>query len=122
MKFMARAGLMLSLTLPAHAEEGTPASFGRIFHSPAQRLARESIRHPPVSRPPAGPPESLRLDGIVRRGNAPALVWINGRLIADHSRISGVEANSLRITGADGVPRAIAVGETLLLETEGEQP
>lgn len=118
MKLKAWTSLLLILAPPAHAERQEQASLGRLLFAPAQRLEREALRHPVPARGPAARQESVRLDGIVRRKGAPALVWINGDLLTDHARITGVEAEALRIIAADGVSHRIGVGETLLLEAD----
>lgn len=83
---LAAAALLLSLAeLPeCRAQHTAPApAFGRLFHTPAQRLELERQRdQPPPAAPPvlaAAPPLPARLiDGILRRSDGPPLVWLDG--------------------------------------------
>jgi len=65
----------------AHAQD----AFGRLFHSPAQRALLDDARKRPLkpepvvevkAEAPAGP-QSLSVDGIVRRNDGRTTVWVN---------------------------------------------
>lgn len=84
---LAAAALLLSLAeLPeCRAQHTAPApAFGRLFHTPEQRVQLERQRDQPP--PPAVPapvaaatPLPARLiDGILRRSDGPPLVWLDG--------------------------------------------
>lgn len=61
-------------------------SFGRLFYTPAQRAQLDAARRlPPVPErapevdrpPPAGAPQTLSIEGIVRRNDGRTTVWVN---------------------------------------------
>jgi hypothetical protein len=65
-----------------------PPSFGRLFHTPAQRLELDRERDRPSPPPPAAvaapaaPPQpALLIDGILRRSDGYQLVWLNGEAL-----------------------------------------
>jgi hypothetical protein len=67
---------------PAAAQE----SFGRLFFTPAQRQQLDDLRRKPAAPEPVResraapeppPAQSLSIDGIVRRNDGQATVWVN---------------------------------------------
>ncbi len=80
------AAFALAATLCVTA--GTAAAqdgFGRLFFTPAQRVQIDESRRRPAAQParavPGAPapvqPQSLSVDGIVRRSDGQATVWLN---------------------------------------------
>ena len=106
--FLLLLGLAL-LSGPGCAEE-----LGRLFFSPQERLEldRRGVVHP-AARGPSGAraPESIRLDGIIRRADGSATVWINGREVppAAAKRLSGGTAAA--VTLPDGHRVRLKVGD-----------
>lgn len=85
-------------TRPALADDG--AALGRLFLTPQQRQLLDQRRADPAGKTNAdlpadllparaAPPRRVVLNGVIRRGSEPPLVWINGRR-ADGSPDEGV--------------------------------
>jgi hypothetical protein len=74
-------GMLATLAPPAHAE-----SFGRLFHTPAQRVELEQEAPRPAVRiaapPPIAPIAPVRIDGILRRSDGSDTIWLNGEMRA----------------------------------------
>jgi hypothetical protein len=84
-------------------------SFGRLFHTPAQRTQLDAARtRPPrVELPPEvqveapAAPQSLSIDGIVRRSDGRATVWVNRKPTEVPERRGPVRVDAVR-DAADG--------------------
>ncbi|MCE2980146.1 MAG: hypothetical protein LW923_09960 [Betaproteobacteria bacterium] len=85
------AAVALAVTLCASASPAAAQdSFGRLFLTPAQRVQIDESRRLPTAQPartvPGAPapaqPQSLSVDGIVRRSDGQATVWLNRTPIA----------------------------------------
>jgi hypothetical protein len=62
---------------------------GRLFHSPAERSALDSLRkarlqpQKPAAPRPSAEPQSARLDGYVVRSDGRSTLWVNGSAISN---------------------------------------
>ena len=73
--------LLGACPLPLGAQQ-----IGRLFHSPAERSALDSLRK---AKPPprktgaqvAAEPQSARLDGYVMRSDGKSTLWVNGSAV-----------------------------------------
>jgi hypothetical protein len=82
--FLLAIALAPALLLPGGAARAQD-SYGRLFFTPAQRaLLDEARRRPPQVSVPAPaapvsapPPQSIVIDGVVRRADGRATVWVN---------------------------------------------
>lgn len=85
----ARLALAVALTVALTAAAGTAAAqdgLGRLFFTPAQRVQLDESRRRPAAPEPVRDvaivpqpvqPQSLSVDGIVRRNDGQATVWLN---------------------------------------------
>lgn len=95
-KFLIFGGLAIALVSPASAKETEP--LGRLFFSPVERAKLDEARRaPPASvsppkqtiqaiakpRAPLSRPDTITLNGIVRRSDGQSTVWVNNRPISD---------------------------------------
>jgi hypothetical protein len=109
------AGLVLVILGPRSALADGAAGLGRIFMSPEQRRAldeqRARLRAPdggslPRDLMPAGMSTERRLvfNGMVRRSDAPPVVWINGKPVSNVARLRHGPDGQGRVTvrSADG--------------------
>lgn len=83
--FALTLGILFSLN--AHGQD----SLGRLFHTPAERIRLDAMRTEAIARanrpvpavteeaPRAPAPRTLTLNGIVRRSDGEATVWVNGK-------------------------------------------
>lgn len=109
---LARCGaalLALAVTLPAGADE----PFGRLFHSPEERLRIDrgelAQRQEAVEQATRAP---LRLDGIVRRSDGHSRVWVDGRAAEGGLVSVQPDGRSARVRLPDGRQRDLRVGES----------
>lgn len=85
--FAATAGGLSTCSAQTLTQAPAP-TFGRLFHTPAQRLELDHQRDRPPPPPPpataalAAPPPALLIDGILRRSDGYHLVWLNGEALA----------------------------------------
>ncbi len=93
----------------ARTPAATTADLGRLFHTPAQRAALDQARDRPApgtGRPPAAPvappPSVLSVDGIVRRDDGRATVWINQQPVRAPADAGSVRVGPVR-DATDGV-------------------
>lgn len=108
-------GIVLVILAPRGAFADGAAGLGRIFMSPEQRRALDEQRarlHAPDggSLPrdllPAGMSQERRLvfNGMVRRSDAPPVVWINGKAVSNFAGLRhGPDAHGrVTVRSADG--------------------
>ncbi len=84
-RFAMTLGILCAMN--AHGQE----SLGRLFHTPAERIRLDAMRTEAIARanrpvaavteeaPPPPAPRTLTLNGIVRRSDGEATVWVNGK-------------------------------------------
>lgn len=75
------------LFIGTHSAPLGAQQLGRLFFSPAERAALDSLRKAkPQSQKPAAQsaaePQSARLDGYVVRSDGKSTVWVNGSAVA----------------------------------------
>lgn len=130
---LAALALLIGAMCPVHAEDAALARFGRLFHTPEQRLQldtgqprrappRDAIPAHSPARAPAAPRTLLRLDGILRRSDGHDSVWLNGELqpvppgfqLAPGQRreLVPTTAPRVRLRVGDSWPIATEVSET----------
>ena len=105
MRLSAALSVCLLIGTSAHAAE-----LGRFFFTPAERaalnLARTQKPKPPEPPPASKPadatpaPEVLTYNGVVRRSDGRAVLWINDRAIDAPEALSGVASTRVRNDGA----------------------
>ena len=115
--------LMLGLILmcgTCRAEE-----LGRLFFWPQERLDldRHGVRRssPSIATPPSEP-GSLRLDGVVRRSDGSATIWINGRPAPPSEARRFADNTGAAVKLPDGRQARLKVGNTLPLATPDNGP
>jgi hypothetical protein len=99
--------LLLLAAAPARAAE---VSLGRLFFTPAQRLALEEARRKntraevlAVEKPTAPPVRNVSVSGVVRRSDGESTVWVNGK------PVDGATADGLKVRITAGQQAAVVV-------------
>lgn len=117
--------LLLLTSLSVHAAapvSGDPAAgFGRLFFSPEKRTALERQRLYNIQEARTLQGATMSLDGIVRRSDGKATVWVNGRPQTDDDVTrSGVSVqvdrrnpSSARLAPGEEAPTSMRVGEAV---------
>ncbi|TVT77727.1 MAG: hypothetical protein FHP92_03730 [Denitromonas halophila] len=100
-RHMPLLALALALMAAGSAQADTP--LGRLFFTPAERSAMDRHEIPAAQTPPP------QVNGIVRRNDGRATVWVNGEARQDVPA-SGQQA---RVIDPRGVPVWRKVGEPL---------
>ncbi|MCK7592844.1 hypothetical protein [Pseudomarimonas salicorniae] len=132
---MIRAATLLVALVPAWAaaqDSGTSTQLGRLFFTPAERVALVGMRLAPGPEPLAGvqPTDTatpvaiavpmLRLDGLVHRDAQPSIAFLNGRPVEDGGAILEYRVvagtSSVTLLGADGQRVRLLVGQSLMRE------
>lgn len=120
---MTRAALLpLLLLLPplAGAQTTDPATdLGRLFHTPDMRATLDRQRATRQSARPQPAPREVRLDGIVRRSDGSATVWLDGQ--AHQGGTPGLSAgvSSARIRQEGGASVEVPVGGVITVSGDG---
>ncbi|MCB1928254.1 MAG: hypothetical protein KDH17_09490 [Rhodocyclaceae bacterium] len=95
------------------AADQTAAPYGRLFHSPDERLL---IDHPP---PPSAPEEPaaegpVRLDGIIRRSDGRTVIWVDGRPTTATEAQPTASGSAAVLSLPNGERRRLRVGESIV--------
>lgn len=126
---------------PNSSDAAQAPAIGRLFFTPAQRSALDAERQQamanalkpkpvvaeaaPDSKPKAPPkpkvvaPQTVTLNGVVRRSDGQTTVWLNSKAVQNTSAAGGlapgsVEDDSVRIKlGAASTPVQVKVGQSL---------
>ena len=101
--------LVVLLLAAAAARAGEP-SLGRLFFTPAQRLALEEARRKNVraevqaeEKPKAPPVRNVSVTGVVRRSDGESTVWVNGK------PVDGATDDGLKVRITAGQQAAVIV-------------
>lgn len=108
--------MLLSAWTAAAVAQTPPQRFGRLFHSPEERLRldREGSLEKPA--PVQYESRSHRLDGIVRRADGQATVWVDGHRATAIEAHPTADARAAVIALPDGGKRRLRVGESVSTE------
>jgi len=87
------------------------APLGRLFFTPEERA---ELDRAPTERIAADAPTTRTLDGIVRRSDGSATVWINGQ--PERRRLEG--ASTVSVDTPSGEARRLKVGESTAENTD----
>lgn len=121
------AGLVVLIEAlrPVHAEEILPESFGRLFHTPAQRqqldarpVRRTPLREAKPAAEPAPPRAVVRIDGILRRSDGRDSVWLNGELQPVPPELQLVPGQRRELVPIDAPRIRLRVGDSWPIATE----
>lgn len=94
--------LLIAIGLLGSTSAMAEPTLGRLFFTPEARAALDRNDTPAQQRP------AQRIDGIVRRNNGPATVWIDGQ----PQRNVPTRTQQAQIVGPDGARTWQKVGET----------
>jgi hypothetical protein len=107
---MARCICLVLLLLAAAPVRAAEASLGRLFFTPAQRLALEEARRKNIraevqaaEKPKAPPLRNVSVTGVVRRSDGESTVWVNGK------PVDGVTDDGLKVRITAGQQAAVIV-------------
>src|SRR5262245_57207934 len=107
---MSRAICLVVLLLAATPARAAEAGLGRLFFSPAQRLALEEARRKNIraevqaaEKPKATPVRDVSVTGVVRRSDGESTVWVNGK------PVDGATADGLKVRITAGQQAAVVV-------------
>lgn len=101
---LARVALLAALA-GGSGVAGAQDALGRLFFTPAQRAQIDETRRRPAAPEPAPeaasapaplPPQSLSVDGIVRRSDGQATVWVNRKPTAAPEQAGAVRIGPVR--------------------------
>lgn len=101
---------------------------GRLFFSPQERQQLDSQGVPRQPEPaaanaPPDQPASIRLDGIVRRSDGSATVWVNGRAAPGSAARRFADNTGAALRLPDGRRIDLKVGDTRqLADPAGDPP
>ena len=100
------AGVLFGVLAGQAAAQEPP--LGRLFLTPEQRAALDNARRNKIraeaTRPKAAPSaRDLRIDGIVRRSDGEAFVWVNGKPVEDET------TDSVRVAPLPGTQSSVVV-------------
>lgn len=111
--------VFLALGQVAHATEKFDDGLGRLFHSPAKRAILDQLRQRNARIAPEQKPDAYVLNGIVRRSNGPATVWINDTAFHDRYPVASLGTRSARMFAGNGKTVELKVGEELSIVPTG---
>ena len=107
---MSRWICLVALLLAAAPARAAEASLGRLFFTPAQRLALEEARRKNVraevqaeEKPKAPPVRNVSVTGVVRRSDGESTVWVNGK------PVDGATDDGLKVRITAGQQAAVIV-------------
>lgn len=113
---------LLLLAAAVYAGAAPAADLGRLFYTPAQRTLLDGARRQNVSievgkdetTEAAAAPQTLSVNGMVRRSDGKTTVWVNGRPISDQASAGlTVSGGTVRIAVPDsGRIVDLKVGQT----------
>lgn len=101
------------LLVPAGPAASEDARLGRLFHTPEERMLLDRRASLVEEAPPAPESRSRRLDGIVRRSDGRATVWIDGHRASGGEATASGDARAATIALPDGERRRLRVGESI---------
>lgn len=104
--------LLAAFALPVAASDHP---LGRLFYSPEQRAALERQRGNKQARQDDIRPSAVTVDGVVRRSDGRATVWINGIPYNERAGTAKPDPSlhgKVRLSGADGEV-TLTVGENV---------
>ncbi|MFA7268255.1 MAG: hypothetical protein WC073_02800 [Sterolibacterium sp.] len=114
--------LLLFISLTAQSSQSQSAPLGRLFFTPERRAALERQRLLNIQEKTQETIEvaNVHINGMVRRSNGKATVWVNGRPQLGDETSGGVmahpsakEPERVEIRVGDEMPASLRVGEKL---------
>lgn len=120
MKIAAIAAL-LTLSSMANAAQNPDDGLGRLFHTPAKRAVLDQLRQRNARITPDQKADAYVLNGIVRRSNGPATVWINDTAFHDRYPVAALGTQSARMFVGNGKTVELKVGDELTIVPTGAQ-
>lgn len=116
---MSRLRALLAITLWG---SGIPVSaqshpdFGRLFTTPEERARIDSVGSTLDPAPTEASSGPVRLDGIIRRNDGRAVVWVDGRAAGAASARAATDGRHAVVVLPNGERRELLVGESVLPE------
>ena len=112
----------LCLTLlcgPGRSEE-----LGRLFFTPQERadLDRRGVQREPAASQAPAETTQVRLDGIVRRSDGSATVWLNGRPAPPSGARRFADGTGAKVLLPDGRLIELKVGDSAQVRSPGDPP
>jgi hypothetical protein len=108
----------LSIGITNAADKPWREDLGRLFIAPEKRALLDELRRNNARMSPASEqPESVRLDGIVRRSNGKQTMWINGQAYSGDAPVTSNDERSAHIITGSSKGVRLKVGESATLRS-----